>query len=263
MNDFLALYQIIIIDDEPWALNYMKKIFERRDLGFHICAAVSNAEAALKLIPSVHPHVIITDIQMPKITGLELLQKIKETAPECEVVIVSAYSNFDYAREALQHHAFDYCVKPVSMQDAQLLLQKLRTHLEKHHQTAVPVANDVDAFTKPDPVAESSFQELLVYIKNNFTQRLFLKELATQFALSPNYCCSLFTKTTGLTFSQYITKLRMEKALLLLQNPTLTINDIARLTGYDDQIYFSKVFKKYYSLTPSQYRDKMISGGIQ
>ena len=108
MNDFLALYQMIIIDDEPWALNYMKKIFERRDLGFHICAAVSNAEAALKLIPSVHPHVIITDIQMPKITGLELLQKIKETAPECEVVIVSAYSNFDYAREALQHHAFDY-----------------------------------------------------------------------------------------------------------------------------------------------------------
>ena len=100
MNDFLALYQMIIIDDEPWALNYMKKIFERRDLGFHICAAVSNAEAALKLIPSVHPHVIITDIQMPKITGLELLQKIKETAPECEVVIVSAYSNFDYAREA-------------------------------------------------------------------------------------------------------------------------------------------------------------------
>ena len=102
-----------------------------------------------------------------------------------------------------------------------------------------------------------------VYIKNNFTQRLFLKELAIQFALSPNYCCSLFTKTTGLTFSQYITKLRMEKALLLLQNPTLTINDIAGLTGYDDQIYFSKVFKKYYSLTPSQYRDKMISGGIQ
>ena len=110
MNDFLALYQIIIIDDEPWALNYMKKIFERRDLGFHICAAVSNAEAALKLIPSVHPHVVITDIQMSKITGLELLQRIKETAPECEVVIVSAYSNFDYAREALRHHAFDYCV---------------------------------------------------------------------------------------------------------------------------------------------------------
>lgn len=55
----------------------------------------------------------------------------------------------------------------------------------------------------------------------------------------------------------------MEKALLLLQNPTLTINDIAGLTGYDDQIYFSKVFKKYYSLTPSQYRDKMSSGGIQ
>ena len=149
------------------------------------------------------------------------------------------------------------------MQDAQLLLQKLRTHLEKHHRTAVPVVHDADVFTKPDPVAESSFQELLVYIKNNFTQRLFLKELATQFALSPNYCCSLFTKTTGLTFSQYITKLRMEKALLLLQNPTLTINDIAGLTGYDDQIYFSKVFKKYYSLTPSQYRDKMSSGGIQ
>lgn len=263
MNDFLSLYQIIIIDDEPWTLNYMKKIFERMDLGFHICAAVSNAESALKLIPAMHPHVIVTDIQMPGITGLKLLQKIKETAPECEVVIVSAYSDFNYAREAIQHHAFDYCVKPVSMQDAQLLLQRLHTHLEGCHQIAAPVTDDPVSFIKPDPVAESSFQELLVYIKNNFTKRLFLKELAAQFALSPNYCSSLFTKITGMTFSQYITRLRMEKASLLLQNPNLPISDIAELIGYDDQIYFSKVFKKYYSFTPSQYREKMISGGAQ
>ena len=255
-----SFYRIIVIDDEPWALSYMKKIFDRRDLGFVICGTFSNAEAALKQLPVLSPHVIITDIQLPKITGLELLKTLRETVPECEVVIVSAYSDFSYAREAIRHHAFDYCVKPVSMHDAQLLLQRLFLQLqEKKLNSSTLPSCDMAAQTAPSDnlFADSSFQELLVYVKNHFTEHLLLKELAEQFSLTPNYCSSLFNRITGMTFSQYLTKLRMEKASTLLENKELTIREIAELTGYDDLIYFSKVFKKYYSLTPSQYREAL------
>lgn len=251
-------YRIIVIDDEPWALSYMRKVFDRRDLGFAVCGAFSNAESAIRQLPTLSPHVIITDIQLPKITGLELLKILHNMVPECVVVIVSAYSDFSYAQEALRHHAFDYCVKPVNIQDAQLLLQRLAVHLQKRELFPIVLpSSDMPSQTAPsgNPIADSSFHELLVYVKTHFTDRLLLKDLAEQFSLTPNYCSSLFTKTTGMAFSQYLTRLRMEKASQLLENKDLTIREIAQLTGYDDLIYFSKVFKKYYSLTPSQYRE--------
>lgn len=246
------MYKIVLIDDEPWALLYMKKIFQREDLGYEVAAAESSSDAALRAIEKIHPDVVITDVRIPHMTGLELLLYLREHEIRCEVVVVSAFAEFSYAQSALRYGAFDYYVKPVSPEDAEKLLYKLRLKMEKKGEM-VP---ETDSDAKEDMDSDYIFQKILVYINNHYKERILIKELAACFGFTPNYCSSLFVKKTGMTFSQYLTKLRMEQSVRMLKNLDLPLKKIATAVGYEDEVYFYKVFKKYFGVTPAQYREK-------
>jgi YesN/AraC family two-component response regulator len=81
-----------------------------------------------------------------------------------------------------------------------------------------------------------------------------MKDLSNMFHINYTYCCELFKKVMGITFSEYVTGLRMKKAVQLLDNSDLSIEKVAIETGYSDYYYFNNVFKKYYNITPSKYR---------
>lgn len=247
------MYKIVLIDDEPWALLYMKKVFSREDLNYKVVAAEGSSGAALRMIEKLKPDVVITDVCIPNMTGLELLLYLREHEIECEVVIVSAFAEFVYVQEALRYGAFDYCIKPISAEDAENLLNKLKMKLEKKKE---PVLKTDRNSEEGNADSDYVFQKILVYINNHYKERIMIKELAADFGFTPNYCSSLFVKKTGMTFSQYLTKLRMEQSVLMLKNPVLSLKKIAVAIGYEDEIYFHKVFKKYYGITPSQYRER-------
>jgi two-component system, response regulator YesN len=99
-----------------------------------------------------------------------------------------------------------------------------------------------------------NFEKLLEYVNKNYHQKLHLKELAGKYFINFTYCSELFKKYTGSTFSEYTTALRMKKSRELLENRSLTIEQICEYTGYGDYFYFNSIFKKYHGLTPSQYR---------
>ncbi len=244
------MYKIVLIDDEPWALLYMKKVFSREDLGYEVVAMESSSVAALRTIEKLCPDVVITDVRIPNMTGLELLLYLREHKISCEVIIVSAFAEFEYVQAALRYGAFDYCIKPVGADDAENLLCKLRTKFERREE--ITAAKDLEE----DADSDYAFQKVLVYIKNHYQERIMLKELAADFGFSPNYCSSLFVRKTGMTFSQYLTKLRMEQACTMLKNPHLSVKKISNTIGYEDEVYFHKVFKKYFGVTPAQYREK-------
>lgn len=247
------MYKIVLIDDEPWALLYMKKVFSREDLGYEVVAAESSSGTALRMIEKVRPDVVITDVCIPNMTGLELLLYLREHGIPCEVVIVSAFAEFAYAQAALRYGAFDYCIKPVSADDAEKLLYKLREKIGKKEDALPETRGD---WTEGDRDSDYVFQKILAYINNHYRERIMIKELAADFGFTPNYCSSLFVKKTGMTFSQYLTKLRMEQAVRMLKNPALSLKKIASAVGYEDEIYFHKVFKKYFGATPAQYRER-------
>ena len=99
-----------------------------------------------------------------------------------------------------------------------------------------------------------NFSKLLDYVNQHYMEELHLKELSHQFYINYTYCCDLFQKVTKSTFTDYMTRLRMKKAELLLRERSLTIVEICQKVGYKDYTYFNKVFKKWYGLTPSNYR---------
>lgn len=100
-----------------------------------------------------------------------------------------------------------------------------------------------------------NFKKLLEFVDENYINELYLKDLACKFYINFTYCCELFRKVTGTTFSEYITELRMKKARELLKSKGLTISQVSNAVGYSDYYYFNKVFKKMHGVTPLVYKD--------
>ncbi|WP_211746216.1 helix-turn-helix domain-containing protein [Paenibacillus sp. Marseille-Q4541] len=99
-------------------------------------------------------------------------------------------------------------------------------------------------------------QEILSYIHLNFTQDISIHSLSERFSLSPNYLCHLFKKEVGDSFSEYISRQRIQYACKLLIETNQHINQISEQVGFKDYFYFSKLFKRFNAMTPTQYRDQ-------
>ena len=107
------MYRVFLIDDEPWAMVTLELLIDWQSLGFEIAGKIDNARTAWEQILQQKPDVIITDIRMPGLSGLELLSRIREAALPVEVVLVSAFADFAYAQETIGKGAFEYLLKPV------------------------------------------------------------------------------------------------------------------------------------------------------
>lgn len=476
------MYKVILVDDEIWSLEGIRKLFEWEEMGFAVTAQVTDAAEAYELIVSTNPDVVVTDIRMPEMSGIELLHQSRRQGMDCEFIIISGFAEFQYAQEALRHGAFDYQLKPIERIAAGNLLARLKAHLAKkksaehmellkqislgrmnaaelsdhlhfhpdgaHWQVAIVEgsgADDISAadhllsgmhrftfrigegkavlllnggskleaevwrglssgrwasgasmgissmtqdaerlpalikeaemaaaqrfitgqpgvvqfnakacaaaerFAKqlekllmlkdfaeisdlvdsipelfeehrlgiPHAVAlwnevavlirkrlesdasairldfldyeemlakfdslpslcrtmkqvlqqmccagtgglgksqhyNGNFIALLEYVNQNYNKELALGELAERFYLNMSYCSELFKKVTGYTFSDYVTRLRMEAAAELIRTGEHSADYVCRMTGYNDYYYFSKIFKKFHGVPPSQ-----------
>ncbi|HZG74809.1 MAG TPA: AraC family transcriptional regulator, partial [Paenibacillus sp.] len=94
------------------------------------------------------------------------------------------------------------------------------------------------------------------YVEENFGYELALSSIASMFHLNETYLSGLFKQHVGMTFSDYVTQLRMNKAAELLKEGGFKLTDIAMLAGYSSASYFSTSFKKYYGMSPKEYREK-------
>ena len=192
---------------------------------------------------SKKPELIITDIRMPGMTGLELIQKVRAQHLNCEFIIVSGYNDFAYAKEAIAYGVTGYCLKPLDPAETAACLERARTALNRR-----------SVLPSDSPYIDDTFERILNHMNTHFPEKLSLKSLAAAFDLNPNYCCTLFTKYLGKTFSQHLTELRITEAQSLLKTTAHSLEKIAQMVGYNDYFYFSKVFKKHCSYSPKEYR---------
>ncbi|GMX60988.1 hypothetical protein Elgi_74090 [Paenibacillus elgii] len=472
------MYRVVIVDDEPWALIGIRKLIERNGNRFKIICETTEPATALKVICEESPDVVFTDIRMPDMTGIDLMQRTRAKGLDVDFIVISGFAEFSYVQHALQEGAMDYQLKPLDMEKAEAMLDKIYRRLENKRSTSdlscyislleeyednqlllnarlrrnpykryqvvtvyfksaeydemvlldlagkvqlstlklgpkkcvfiinseedqseliyksltskenvvdragISVSNDtiehVSMLLKTSDIAShncfvdhskrisqyskgknslvkkyaeemmkalervqyksakemtlgikdffntnglgiedaaflwneivmytsqdrenknrhldfefldyseikekfmnlemlgeyvyeqlsyqerdqlgdanNKFKELLQYTNKHYNEELFLKDLSTKFFINLSYCCELFKKVTGMTFSQYMTDLRLKKAAELLQNSNLSIADVCKNVGYSDYFYFNKVFKKNFGCTPSKYR---------
>ncbi|MDC7226005.1 MAG: response regulator [Spirochaetales bacterium] len=124
-------FKVVIADDEPYILEGLKKRVDWSQLGYQIIATASNGPECLEMINMHHPDLIITDIRMPGFTGLELIKNIQGLDEKAEVIIISGYSEFDYAKKALEMGVQSYLLKPISEDELKKSLKILHKILFK------------------------------------------------------------------------------------------------------------------------------------
>ena len=255
------MYRVVLIDDEAWTLAGLEKTFRWSEEGFEVVERFTGARAALAYLDREGADVIFTDIRMPGMTGLELLQHLRESACDAEVVIVSGFSDFGYAKQAIHWRALEYLVKPVSFEEADALLKRLGRRLEEksrlttlHHSQAEPDGAGVAEKEQETRVDNLAFSELLDYMRTHYAEPLQLRDLAVRCHISLSYCCLLFQKTMNKTFSEYLTELRMKAAAALLREGAMILSEVSEHVGFHDYYYFIRVFRKFYGITPSRYR---------
>jgi two-component system response regulator YesN len=251
------IYKVMLLDDEPWQLKGMEEMIPWNSAGFKISYALDKPADALKLLSTGRIDVLLSDIRMPGMSGLELLGRLRSGRIDTTVIFLSGYAEFKYAQEAIRMGAYDYLLKPFNLEEMPAFLDRLRLHLDKKSATASLVLKDRIENKKAveiDSEGEKTVKVMMEYIETHYASPVSLAELARNCNTNTTTAERLFRKHLGTTFIRYLTRVRIKKARALLRAGNNSIEEICSQVGYEDYFYFNKVFKKETGSTPYRYR---------
>ncbi|MGN1001900.1 MAG: helix-turn-helix domain-containing protein [Oscillospiraceae bacterium] len=245
------MYKVMIVDDEPWVLERLREIADWEMLGFALAAEEDEAALAWEHLLLMEPDVVITDINMPVISGLELLERARNRGLETEFLIVSGYDDFRYAQKAIEIGVFHYFLKPLERGEFTSVLQRLKRRLDSRQPAHTGVGSSDGASCRTESPCLNS---ILDYLRDNYSQPVGLAEISGRFYVSQTYICDLFSKYLNTTFVKYLNGLRLDQAKRLLETTGLPVSQVALETGFRDYSYFSKLYKKKFGVSPSDSR---------
>ncbi len=243
---------IIILDDEPKIRNGMTHLLCQHD-GWNVVGTFADAQSALSYLYEHEVDVVITDIQMPGMQGLDMIQRIRKVNREIPVIIISGHSRFDYAQRAIELGVRKYLTKPTSPSEISQVLEQIELELKQRLQS---IQAQFERGQDEPEITNLLILRAIEYIEKNYASKLTLRDVAGALYISPNYLSELFKKTTGSNFTDYLLDLRMERSRIYLADVAYKIKDISALVGFSDARYFSNTFRKKFSMTPLEYRNK-------
>ncbi|WP_141500472.1 response regulator transcription factor [Paenibacillus luteus] len=252
------MYKLLIMDDEPQILEGMKRILDWKQYGFSRIDTCESTEAAMSKVVDLLPDVAIFDVCVGKDLGYETIQRLNELQIPTKYVIMSGYSEFKYAQEAIRCGVKDYLLKPLDRTKLQQVIEKII--VEDLHGT---IGNASCESLNKDPVLGVSYTSLsklvnriLLMIKAEYTQNITLKSVAELFQMNSTYLGQLFLKESGMKFSEYLMAYRMLLAQERIQSSDEKISSIAISVGYNNLNYFYTHFQSFFGKSPSDLRGK-------
>ncbi|MCR4656329.1 MAG: response regulator [Lachnospiraceae bacterium] len=237
------MLNVYIADDEVWITLGLKKLLEKIGADAWVVGMANNGLTAKEEIAHFKPDVVFTDIRMPGLSGLELLQAIPQVSPDTKVIIITGFAEFAYAKEALKYHAFDYLLKPIKEEELIRVINAI-----KSEQGEASPEEDIT------PVYDKMIDNVIRDIREHYMEDISLTSLAAKYSISTGHLSSVIKERLQVGFSDYISSLRMQRAKELLRDESMSIQEIAETVGYNDYFYFTKVFKKIVGISPSKYR---------
>lgn len=251
-NDVLS---VLIVDDENWICHLIQEAVPWGKLRMEVVGFAGNGLEALGFLREKGADIVITDIRMPSVDGLELIRRAREERIDVGFIIVSGHRDFEYAKSAMSQGVAHYVLKPVDEDELTLALGRMRKEiLARRYQTPPPQEPDAPAGGSSAPQSSKAVVLVKEYIYEHYREDLTLTDAAGRVHLNQNYLSSLFKKETGLTFVAYLQNYRIEQAKKLLRETTMRVSKLPAEVGYSDARHFAKLFKKITGLTPSEYR---------
>lgn len=232
--------KVLVVDDEL-PIRESMRMFEWSKYGYKLVGEARHGLDALKQISELQPHIVITDIEMPVMDGLELTKEAKERNGELQFIYLTCHSEFDYARQAVVFGVSDYLIKGVYREE------DLVAALERAG-SKLPAQEEIGGKHRRE------IEQAIAYVERRLGEEIGIADVADHVGLSNNYFGSLFRKETGAYFQDYLKQVRMEQAAYYLRNTNMKIYEIAERVGFPNQRYFSEVFVKLHGVTPREFR---------
>lgn len=250
-------YTVVLVEDEKIVRDELVESINWDKLGLHLAGAAGDGLEGEAMIKKLEPDIVIADIRLPGIDGLEMLAR-------CSVdhaVILSGHTDFSYMKTAIRLGVFDYLLKPVDDDELEQTLFKLVQRIkeedsdyERLKKTRTPSGSELIAL--PHAVNNHVVDNAIGFIATNYGKPVGLQEAAQFLGLSESHLSRLFKEVTGLNFLQYLNAWRINKSIDLMKDPKLNIGEIATQCGFPTPGYFAKIFKRFAGVTPTQYRDE-------
>lgn len=240
------MYKLIIADDEPYIRLSIRNRINWARYHMEVAGEARNGKAAYEMVLNLKPDILLLDIKMPVMDGIQCLKLLTENRISVKVIILSAYQDFEYVREALRCGAADYILKPVNEEEIGKRLKRIKEELDA---IPIPETEDLDIIS-----------QIKRYVENAYMKDLNATMLSEQFHINSSYLSALFKEKSGMNLTGYIENVRMTNATELLKRKECSISLVASAVGYGDPGYFSKVFKKYSGMTPVEYRRLVLTG---
>ncbi len=248
--------RLIVVDDEPAIRSGLVDLFPWDSLGYVPVGQFDNGQLALDFLRPNPVDVVLTDIRMPVMDGIALAKAIRAELPKTQMVFLSSYTEFEYARQGLLLGVRDYIVKPVKYQVLIDTFTKLYDSIAGHGGADAGPAQPMEAEEIPAPY-QGYYPEIVSFIKLYIEEHLAtasLETVAAAVGYSPNYISRIFHKYAQVSFSEYLTSVRMKKAASLLCKINVRLYEVSQMVGYENQKSFSRAFYQFYGTTPTEFR---------
>ena len=269
-------YKVLLADDEQIERMALAKRLHKHFGDSLVIWQAADGNEAVRLCFKERCQIVIMDISMPELNGVEAAEQIRRLDEDCEIIFLTAYDEFSYAKRAIAIHALDYLLKPCEeeeltavMEEAVGRIQK-KEQLEKlHMEQEMPEETGAEM---PEPDLEEEPEEsdrlgqaaekIRRYIRKNYMKDISMQDAARMMNYSDAYFCKLFKQCFDQNFTAYLARLRINEARRLLQDKNASVREVSMLVGDFDANYFAKVFKRIAGMNPSEYRDSFHTDSV-
>lgn len=262
----------MIIDDEPMVLKGLTTLVPWYEIGCEIVGMAENGEEGLALIQEKNPDVVISDIQMPKLSGLDMIRQIYQTKMDVKCILLTGYRQFEYAKEAIDLGIQKFLLKPTNLEEIKAAVIEMTQLLDderSREETVFALQEKLASLEKPkeqkDETAEKGdegqkvkylVRQAIDFMKLHYSEKIELQTVADHLYISTWYVCKLFKQELNTSFIEILNDIRIQEAKRLLLDTNKKIYEICEEVGYNDNPYFTKTFKKFTGKTPNQYRNQ-------
>ncbi|MGG1555702.1 response regulator transcription factor [Paenibacillus ferrarius] len=257
------MIKVLVVDDDHLVRRGFISMMPWGKYGLEVVGEAGNGRKALEFLAEQDVDLLITDLAMPVMSGIELMKQVKQTKRDIHMVVLTFHQDFELIQEALRLGALDYITK-VELEDEQMdeVLQRIVQRMQEQTASAAMTP-------KPELAAEeameddgqrysaevrASIKRAVELIRNGLQEELHLPEVALRVNMSRSYFSRCFHDLVGKTFNDYVRELRVERAKSLLKTTSRNIGWVAAQSGYPNEKYFGKVFRELTGVLPSEFR---------
>lgn len=241
---------ILIAEDEQLAREGICRLIESLGSEYKLVGTADSGPMALDMILSLNPDVVFTDVRMPMMDGIEVAAQVRDQGLNTEFVIISGYADFEYARRSIKLNVVDYLLKPVTRSDVENALERVK---ERKRTSEMEKPAHRGHWREKYPKAHPAIIQALEYIEGNYARKISQKDLAQELEISQEYFSILFSKSVGMTFSDYLRNYRIDRAKKLYDSGHCPKSEVPESVGFADARYFNQVFKAVTGLTVNEY----------